>query len=49
MEKNKIIELQNKIVEGLNTSAFRLIESKKKNNGKMVVFNNGEIKEISVK
>jgi len=47
MEKNKIIELQNKIVEGLNKAAIQLLEAKKRSNGKLVVFNNGEIKIIS--
>lgn len=47
MEKNKIIELQNKIVEGLNKAAIQMLETKKKNNLKIVVFNNGEIKIIN--
>lgn len=47
MEKNKIVELQNRIVEALNKSAVQLLETKKKNNGKLVFFSNGEIKIVN--
>lgn len=46
MEKDKIIELQNKIIEGLKMASVKLLESKKKNKGKLVVYSEGEIKII---
>lgn len=47
MERDKIIELQNKIIEGLNKAAIQFLEAKKKNNGKLVVYSNGEIRIIN--
>ena len=44
MEENKLIELRNKILEGLKISAELLLEEKKRINGKLVVFRDGEIK-----
>jgi hypothetical protein len=47
MTKAKIIELQNKIVEGLKISAKKLIEDKKKINGKIVIYKEGKIQVIN--
>ncbi|MEA5401733.1 MULTISPECIES: hypothetical protein [Arcicella] len=49
MEKNEILALQDKIVEGLKISSKKMIENKKKNNGKLVIFNNNQIKTINAK
>ncbi|MEA5260700.1 hypothetical protein VB264_23075 [Arcicella aquatica] len=49
MEKYKILELQNRIVEGLKVSASKMIEAKKKNNGNLVIFNDNKIKIINAK
>lgn len=43
MTKDKIKELQNKIVEGLKISSKKMIENKKKINGKIVVYADGKI------
>ena len=47
MEENEINELRNKIIEGLNKSAKLLLETKKKNNGRLVIFNDGKIEVIN--
>lgn len=47
MEYNNIKELQNRIVEALKIAAQKLIETKKRNNQKMVVSVNGKIEIIS--
>jgi hypothetical protein len=41
--KQYLIELQQKIVEGLKLSAKRLLEAKKKNNGKLAVYRDGKV------
>ncbi len=43
MDKQYIIELQQKIVEGLKLSAKKLVEAKKKNNGKLAVYRDGKV------
>ncbi|WP_165689799.1 hypothetical protein [[Flexibacter] sp. ATCC 35103] len=47
MTKDKIKELQNKIVAGLEVSSKRMIENKKKINGKIVVYADGKIQTIN--
>lgn len=47
MTKDKIKELQHKIVEGLKVSSKKMIENKKKTNGKIVVFSDGKIQTIN--
>jgi hypothetical protein len=47
MEKIKILELQNKIIDGLKASALQLMETKRKNNQKIVISTDGEIKIIT--
>lgn len=47
MTKDKIKELQNKIVEGLKISSKKMIENKKKINGKIVVYADGKIQTIN--
>jgi hypothetical protein len=47
MTKEKIKELQHKIVEGLKISSKKMIENKKKINGKIVVFADGKIQTIN--
>lgn len=47
MTKDKIKELQYKIVEGLKISSKKMIESKKKSNGKIVVYADGKIQTIN--
>lgn len=46
MDKNKIIDLQNKIIEGLKKSSLQMIETKKKNGQKIAVSVDGEIQII---
>lgn len=47
MDNNHITALQDKIIEALKLAAQKLIETKKKNNQKMAVSVNGEIKIIT--
>ncbi|MWB94394.1 hypothetical protein GON26_08470 [Flavobacterium sp. GA093] len=47
MTKDKIKELQHKIVEGLKVSSKKMIENKKKINGKIVVYADGKIQTIN--
>jgi len=47
MTKDKIKELQSKIVEGLKVSSKKMIENKKKINGKIVVYADGKIQTIN--
>ena len=47
MTKDKIKELQHKIVEGLKVFSKKMIENKKKTNGKIVVFADGKIQTIN--
>ena len=47
MTKDKIKELQNKIVEGLKASSKKMIESKKKSNGQIVIYADGKIQTIN--
>ncbi len=49
MDKDRIIALQNKIIEGLAIAAQKLIENKKQNNQKMVVSIGGKIQIIEPK
>ncbi len=46
MDKEKIAELQNKIVEGLKISAIKLFETKLKNNGTFAIYHEGKIKTL---
>lgn len=41
--KQYLLELQQKIAEGLKLSAKKLLEAKKKNNGKLAVYRDGKI------
>ena len=41
--KEYLLELQQKIAEGLKLSATKLLEAKKKNNGKLAVYRDGKI------
>ena len=43
MDKRKTKELHNKIIDGLRLSYRRLLEEKKRTNGKLVISHNGEI------
>ncbi|MBN4072634.1 hypothetical protein JYT74_01210 [Crocinitomix catalasitica] len=43
---NKISTLSKKILEGVKLASKKMIDSKKKNNGEIVVFQNGEISVI---
>ncbi|WP_289663271.1 hypothetical protein [Flavobacterium panacagri] len=47
MTKDKVKELQHKIVEGLKVSSKKMIENKKKINGKIVVYADGKIQTIN--
>ncbi|MCR4030828.1 MULTISPECIES: hypothetical protein [Flavobacterium] len=47
MTKDKIKELQHKIIEGLKVSSKKMIENKKKSNGKIVVYADGKIQTIN--
>jgi len=47
MTKDKIKELQHKIVEGLKVSSKKMIENKKKINGKIVVYADEKIQIIN--
>lgn len=41
--KQYLLDLQQKITEGLKLSAKKLLEAKKKNNGKLAVYRDGKI------
>jgi len=43
MNKEYLIILQQKIVEGLKLSAKKLVETKKKNNGKIAIYRDGKV------
>jgi hypothetical protein len=47
MTKDKVKELQHKIVEGLKVSSKKMIENKKKTNGQIVVYADGKIQTIN--
>jgi hypothetical protein len=47
MEYNNIIDLQNKILEGLTIAAQKLIETKKQNHQKMAISVDGKIQIIT--
>lgn len=46
MANNHIIELQQKIIDGLEIAAKKLTETKKKNGQKIAVFRDGKIQVI---
>jgi hypothetical protein len=41
--KEYLLDLQQKITEGLKLSAKKLLEAKKKNNGKLAVYRDGKV------
>ncbi|HEY0298744.1 MAG TPA: hypothetical protein VGB84_05945 [Arachidicoccus sp.] len=43
MNKEYLIILQQKIVEGLKLSAKKLVETKKKNNSKVAIYRDGKV------
>lgn len=43
MNKEYLITLQQKIVEGLKLSAKKLVETKKKNNSKIAIYRDGKV------
>jgi hypothetical protein len=49
MTKDEVKELRNKIIEGLKLSSKKMIEDKKKINGKIVVYADGKIQTINAR
>ena len=47
MQPTQLTDLQKKIVDGVNKAFADMIESKKKNNGKIVILKDGQIKTIN--
>lgn len=49
MDKDKAKELQQKIIQGLGASYQRLLEEKKKSNGKLALYIDGKVQVINAR